>query len=65
MRSESLPKPTTYRERKMCGAKHRFINKELAGREKQRILNRTGDRVNVYQCPYCHYWHVGRKRVKA
>lgn len=62
-RAESSCPVTTYRERKMCGAKYRFETEDQARREQQRIRDKNGDITNVYRCPYCHYFHVGRRRI--
>lgn len=51
------------RERKMCGTKKRHSCRESAEGEQAWIKRKLGDTVNVYQCPYCHYWHVGRRKV--
>ena len=57
-----LNEPLTIVQR-MCGAKYRHISRKSAKMEQQSARDH-GDIVNVYQCPFCHYWHVGRRRVK-
>ncbi len=51
-------------EQNMCGAKTRHLTEKSARQEKQSIYDKSKDVVNVYQCPFCHYYHVGRNRVK-
>jgi len=59
----TLPNIKGNTEQKMCGAKTRHLTEKLARQEKQSIFNKSGDTVNVYRCPFCHYYHVGRGRV--
>ena len=56
-----------------CMGKTRYPGRHSAEGAK-RVSNRcgNGDRFGVYQCPHCHWWHVGhvpmfqrrRKRVR-
>jgi hypothetical protein len=48
---------------RMCGSKYRHISRKSAAREQQSARDH-GDVVNIYRCPYCHHFHVGRGRVK-
>lgn len=59
-----LPKLKGNAEQSMCGAKKRHLTKESAENTKRGLLSNNGDVVNVYQCPFCHFWHVGRPRSK-
>ena len=53
------------REKRMCGAKHRHPTEESARKEKKKLEKKDAPNTyNVYQCPFCHYWHTGRQRVK-
>lgn len=58
-----LPKLKGNHEQKMCGSKHRHFTDLEAYREKDRLQQKTGLKMNAYFCPYCHHWHVGRARV--
>ena len=57
-----LPRLKGNVEQRTCGVKTRHPTEEMARREQQSIRDRTGDKVHPYLCPFCHYWHVGRKR---
>lgn len=48
--------------RRKCGAKKRFLSKEQALNARNALQTIARNRVGTYQCPYCHYWHVGRIR---
>ena len=58
-----LPKLIGNREQKMCRDKYRHLSDLDAHAEKSRPQQKTGIRMNVYFCPFCHHWHVGRARV--
>lgn len=51
------------REKKMCGAKKRHLTHKSALDERSAHMSQdsTAD-IRIYECPYCHYFHVGRHR---
>ena len=50
-------------ERRMCGTKVRHSTKEVAELAKKDMLKKDITAVfNVYQCKYCHYWHIGNDK---
>jgi hypothetical protein len=47
----------------MCGAKKRHSTEEIAKAERISLLKANkAAKVNVYLCPYCHYYHLGRDK---
>lgn len=52
-------------EKRMCGTKKRYTVEESA-REMIKQMQKWGVKVKLeaYQCSYCHYWHVGRVKVR-
>lgn len=49
--------------KKKCGAKARLTKEQAEDRAKGIMHNDPGNgTVKAYECPYCHYWHVGRLR---
>jgi hypothetical protein len=53
----------TQKEINMCGAKKRHHTYKDAHEHKLKLLKSDKNiKLNVYQCQYCHYWHVGRAR---
>lgn len=44
-----------------CLRKHQYASKADASTAKGRLANK-GKRMNVYQCLYCHKWHLARLR---
>lgn len=51
------------REINMCGAKKRHYTRRDAETHMKELLSKDKKaKLNVYQCPYCHQWHVGRTR---
>jgi len=61
------PLPKDYQHRlKMCGAKKRYLSRQEASRDQQK-LSMDRDRLNnynVYLCPYCQHWHIGGEAKK-
>lgn len=46
----------------MCGTKKRHSTEEIAKSERTSLLKANkAVHVNVYLCPYCHYYHLGRE----
>jgi hypothetical protein len=41
---------------------HRAYTKQEAKRARDRAQAKLGERMAVYRCPHCPYWHVGRLR---
>jgi hypothetical protein len=65
MTDEKLYSPNLIgnKERKMCGSKRRYITEQEAYNGKQHVLAKDPKmKVNIYQCPYCHYYHIGRSK---
>lgn len=48
--------------RRKCGAKKRFISYNDAINARQSLQTIAHNKVEAYQCPFCHYWHIGRIR---
>jgi len=51
----------------MCGIKKRHSTEEIANVERIKLLKVNSKanilaKVNVYLCPYCHYYHLGRDK---
>lgn len=42
---------------------HRRIAKLHAKHMRRRLLKDKAFRVNVYRCPWCSHYHVGRERI--
>jgi len=42
-----------------CGGKEPFASGAHASRA-ARNMGRFGKKVEVYRCPACHKWHIGR-----
>jgi len=48
----------------MCGTKKRHSTEEIAKVERISLMKaKKVSNVNVYLCPYCHYYHLGRDKV--
>lgn len=46
-----------------CTPKYRFKSKALAKNCMRRMHDRfKGWVMSLYHCPFCHGWHVGRRR---
>lgn len=39
-----------------CTGKHGFCDRSVANK----VANRSKDRVEVYKCPHCSLYHIGR-----
>lgn len=52
---------TTKRDR-MCRDKRRHLTRDAAMITAKRVV-KTG--MNVYQCPFCQGWHLGRSSAPA
>jgi hypothetical protein len=46
---------------KMCGSKRRLTEKK-AKNVANTMTSQHKMAVDAYECPYCHYWHVGRNK---
>ena len=42
-----------------CDGKERFASPQLAHRSLKHV-KASGQKLRVYQCPRCGYWHYGR-----
>lgn len=50
----------------MCSSKIAYKSGAAAGKAKAGMKRRTHGDLNVYRCPYCDLWHLGRpKRERA
>ena len=54
-------------ELRMCGSKKRFISEKKANDAKRGLEHNRDpyNKHNVYLCPYCHFWHIGRDDPKG
>lgn len=50
-----------------CVRKRQHPSEQSADREAQRLnaLESSEIEAKSYECQHCHYWHVGRDRVRA
>lgn len=48
------------REKKARG--NVFFSRQLAEDYAATVRHRSGDPVYAYECPCCHFWHVGKSR---
>lgn len=51
-----------YIRQKMCGAKKRLTEQQARNKAQGMMANDPNGVVKAYECPFCHYWHVGRER---
>ncbi len=64
-KKEHLPKLKGNNEQNKCGSKKRNLTKKEADNQRSDVLKKDPTaEIGVYLCPYCHYWHIGRKRYK-
>ena len=49
------------KERRQCRGKRRFFSEGGALVGAKGIEKKTGQKMNVYHCPYCDGYHVGHK----
>lgn len=47
--------------RRMCGKKQRHRESSDAERHAAQLWYKDGERMNVYRCRWCGYYHVGHR----
>jgi hypothetical protein len=50
------------RKQKACWQKKRFYSEEKANFTLKLQKKRYGNVMEVYQCPFCTFWHLARKK---
>lgn len=50
-------------ERASCIGKER-LTKTQARTAAARMYKRDRSSINAYRCPYCNYWHVGKRQKR-
>jgi hypothetical protein len=53
-----------YRQWFMCERKKRHHSERSANRAVARVAKEGHGAKNVYECPYCGWWHIGGQKVR-
>lgn len=47
------------KKQRMCGRKVGHPNRDAARTARFAFQRAYGERLEIYQCPYCRLWHLG------
>ena len=54
-------------EKRACGDKNQYESKQKAADVAAYLVREKGavpERISIYRCDYCGWWHIGHKRTK-
>ncbi len=62
---DTAPRSLREKVERACTSKRKFDSKKEAKSEAARARGSTGKRLAVYECQYCHGWHLAKKKTNA
>jgi hypothetical protein len=46
-------------QKNRCGRKRKYSDPKRANDAANVLQMRERNHISAYECPYCHYWHIG------